>query len=79
MVVRYRAQTAANAISPLIYFEFVSQCIIKMLREDYKFGLAFENSLCTDYVSDKLYCTALENGVLPVVYGEADYRAYAPS
>jgi alpha-1,3-fucosyltransferase len=49
-----------------------------MLREDYKFGLAFENSLCTDYVSDKLY-TALENGVLPVVYGEADYRAYAPS
>ncbi|XP_045032281.1 4-galactosyl-N-acetylglucosaminide 3-alpha-L-fucosyltransferase 9 [Daphnia magna] len=53
------------------------QCM-KMLREDYKFVLAFENSLCTDYVSDKLY-TALENGVVPVVYGEADYRAYAPS
>ncbi|EFX71434.1 hypothetical protein DAPPUDRAFT_60056 [Daphnia pulex] len=42
------------------------------------FVLAFENSLCTDYVSEKLY-TALENGVVPVVYGEADYRAYAPS
>ena len=49
-----------------------------MLREEYKFTLAFENSLCTDYVTDKLY-TALESGVVPVVYGEADYRAYAPA
>lgn len=51
---------------------------MKMLREEYKFVLAFENSLCTDYVTDKLY-TALLYGVVPVVYGEADYRAYAPS
>lgn len=50
---------------------------MKMLRDDYKFVLAFENSLCTDYVTEKLY-TALQNGVVPVVYGEADYRAYAP-
>lgn len=49
-----------------------------MLREEYKFTLAFENSLCTDYVTDKLY-TALESGVVPVVYGEADYHAYAPA
>jgi hypothetical protein len=61
----------------LIVFLFSPQCM-KVLREDYKFVLAFENSLCTDYVSEKLY-TALENGVVPVVYGEADYRAYAPS
>jgi len=51
---------------------------MKMLRDDYKFVLAFENSLCTDYVTDKLY-TALQNGVVPVVYGEADYKAYAPA
>ncbi len=51
---------------------------MKLLREDYKFVLAFENSLCTDYVTDKLY-TALQSGVVPVVYGEADYRAYAPA
>lgn len=58
-------------------YHFSLQCM-KMLREDYKFVLAFENSLCTDYVTDKLY-SALQNGVVPVVYGEADYRAYAPS
>ena len=56
---------------------FIIQCM-KMLRDDYKFVLAFENSLCSDYVTDKLY-TALENGVVPVVYGEADYRVYAPA
>lgn len=32
-----------------------------------KFYLAFENSLCTDYVTEKLYKTADEN-IVPVVF-----------
>lgn len=60
-----------------LYCGSTDQCL-KMLRADYKFVLAFENSLCGDYVTDKLY-TALENGVVPVVYGGADYLAYAPA
>ena len=59
-----------------LYCGSTDQCM-KMLREDYKFVLAFENSLCTDYVTDKLY-SALENSVVPVVYGGANYHSYAP-
>ena len=51
---------------------------MKLLREDYKFVLAFENSLCNDYVTHELY-TTLQSGVVPFVYEEADYRAYAPA
>lgn len=39
----------------------------------YKFYLAFENSLCYDYVSEKYWENALENELIPVVMGSADY------
>ncbi|XP_020893893.1 alpha-(1,3)-fucosyltransferase 6 [Exaiptasia diaphana] len=39
----------------------------------YKFLLAFENSFCTDYITEK-YWFALEMGVVPVVMGGADYE-----
>lgn len=45
--------------------------------DEYKFYLAAENSLCPDYVTEKFY-RALMNGVVPVVYGGADYSQYAP-
>lgn len=44
---------------------------------DYKFYISAENSLCADYVTEKFY-RALEAGVVPIVYGGADYSAYAP-
>ena len=50
----------------------------EMLRRDYKFVLVLESSLCTDYVSERLY-SALQSGAVPVVYGQADYDAYAPA
>lgn len=44
---------------------------------DYKFYISAENSFCADYVTEKFY-RALEAGVIPIVYGGADYSAYAP-
>ena len=59
------------------------QCLPRMsptcnhLLDSYKFYLAAENSLCPDYVTEKFY-RALVNGIVPVVYGGADYAAFAP-
>ena len=45
-----------------------------MLSTDYKFYLAFENSLCRDYVTEKFF-NALVNDVVPIVYGGANYSS----
>ena len=43
----------------------------------FKFYLAFENSLCTDYVTEKLWRT-LGLPLVPVVMGGVDYSRIAP-
>lgn len=45
--------------------------------ESYKFYIAAENSIRPDYVTEKFY-RALGAGAVPIVYGGADYSAYAP-
>lgn len=49
----------------------------KMLERKYKFYLAFENSVCTDYVTEKLY-DILTHDVVPIVYGGGNYKELAP-
>ncbi|XP_017062887.2 LOW QUALITY PROTEIN: alpha-(1,3)-fucosyltransferase C [Drosophila eugracilis] len=48
-----------------------------MLDSDYLFYLAFENSLCDDYVTEKLF-GALQRIIIPVVFGGADYSRILP-
>ena len=48
-----------------------------MLERNYKFYLAFENSLCNDYVTEKFF-KILQRRVIPVVLGQANYSAIAP-
>ncbi|XP_053645983.2 alpha-(1,3)-fucosyltransferase C [Cherax quadricarinatus] len=48
-----------------------------MLASDYKFYFSFENSLCRDYVTEKLF-NILRLDVIPVVYGSANYSQHAP-
>jgi len=43
----------------------------------YKFYLAFENSMCDDYVTEKFF-DSLRSNMVPVVYGLADYASIAP-
>ena len=50
----------------------------QMLKDDYKFYLAFENSHCFDYVTEKLLRILSDKSVVPVVRGGADYSRLVP-
>ncbi|KAK3095876.1 hypothetical protein FSP39_020195 [Pinctada imbricata] len=51
-----------------------------MLSRDYKFYLAFENSNCRDYITEKFFRNGLMQDVLPVVMGAhpTEYKRAAP-
>ena len=50
---------------------------MEMVNETYYFYIAFENSFCTDYVTEK-YFKVLPLDVIPIVRGEADYSDFTP-
>ena len=54
-------------------------CFQRLLHENgsYKFYLSFENSLCEDYVTEKLW-TKLNLDVIPIVRGGVDYANLMP-
>ena len=49
----------------------------QMLGRHYRFYLSFENSLCPDYVTEKLY-RPMSYDTVPVVFGGSDYSYYLP-
>ncbi|XP_076437970.1 glycoprotein 3-alpha-L-fucosyltransferase A-like [Babylonia areolata] len=51
-----------------------------LLNQQYKFYLAFENSNCREYITEKFFITGLKHDVVPVVMGAApgDYLRVAP-
>lgn len=51
---------------------------LDMVGSNYKFYLSFENSVCKDYVTEKLF-NVLNLNVIPIVYGDADYDSIVPS
>lgn len=42
----------------------------EILNRDYKFYLAFENSNCKDYITEKFFVNALNRNILPIVMGK---------
>ncbi|XP_013072106.2 alpha-(1,3)-fucosyltransferase C-like isoform X1 [Biomphalaria glabrata] len=51
-----------------------------LLGKSYKFYLSFENSLCLDYVTEKVFQRlATRSHVIPVVRGGFNYTKYLPS
>jgi len=49
----------------------------KQLESTYKFYLAFENSLCHEYISEKFFST-LNHALVPIVFGSGPYETIAP-
>jgi alpha-1,3-fucosyltransferase len=50
-----------------------SPCIDCFSRiNQYKFYLAFENTICTDYLTEKTYRNALDKGIVPVILSGAN-------
>ncbi|XP_062606787.1 alpha-(1,3)-fucosyltransferase C-like [Saccostrea cucullata] len=56
-----------------------SECLINVSR-DYKFYLAFENTICPDYTTEKLYNLYLYDlEIIPVVNGPSNVADYLPN
>ncbi|XP_023221231.1 glycoprotein 3-alpha-L-fucosyltransferase A-like [Centruroides sculpturatus] len=53
-----------------------SECYRKLGR-NYRFYLSFENSICKDYVTEKLFY-AMKYGMIPIVFGGSDYKDILP-
>ncbi len=53
------------------------ECFTHKIPSEYKYYLSFENNVCRDYVTEKLYRT-LSTEVIPVVYGGTDYTRDSP-
>lgn len=56
---------------------FSSNQCRKKLSKEYRFLLAFENSMCKDYITEKLLDTVLFD-IVPVVYGYGPYDYLIP-
>ncbi|XP_059139024.1 3-galactosyl-N-acetylglucosaminide 4-alpha-L-fucosyltransferase FUT3-like [Physella acuta] len=54
------------------------QCF-PMLSKEYKFYLAFENSFCQDYITEKFFKLFSDVDVIPVVRGGFEYKKYLPT
>ena len=52
-------------------------CCAENIERDYMFYLSFENSLCDQYVTEKLW-SWLTKDIVPVVMGQANYAAITP-
>jgi len=52
----------------------------QLLDDDYKFYLAFENSNCKDYITEKFFVNGLGHNILPIAMGARleDYEKAAP-
>ncbi|CAF1390981.1 unnamed protein product [Didymodactylos carnosus] len=50
---------------------------LKMIEKNYKFYLSFENSICSHYVTEKLF-RILDYDLIPVVFGGANYSSIMP-
>lgn len=53
----------------------LSENCYALIESDYYFYLAFENSFCEDYVTEKIL-TAIQHYAVPVVYGGANYSRF---
>ncbi|ELT90307.1 hypothetical protein CAPTEDRAFT_124056 [Capitella teleta] len=53
-------------------------CMMDVINSDYKFYLSFENSFCSEYVTEKFNRIVRFGNVIPIVLGSADYGKIIP-
>lgn len=77
---KYISVDIYGACGPLKCPRHNSKKCFDMLDKDYKFYLAFENSNCRDYITEKFFVNGLQHDVIPIVMGAApeDYKRAAP-
>ena len=51
---------------------FTSDC--RRIMSKYRFYFAMENSYCDHYITEKYYENGLNSGLIPIVFGGADYK-----
>uniref|UniRef100_A0A1L8E1H9 Fucosyltransferase n=2 Tax=Nyssomyia neivai TaxID=330878 RepID=A0A1L8E1H9_9DIPT len=49
----------------------------ELIEQDYYFYFSFENALCSDYITEKVF-NIMRYDVVPVVYGGANYTQHLP-
>lgn len=49
----------------------------EMLNSTYKFYLSFENTLCSDYITEKVF-NVMKNFIVPVVFNGCDMKRFLP-
>lgn len=60
-----------------LHCEKNSTLCLDMLTANYMFYLSFENSLCRDYITEKLY-RPLTEYIIPIVFNSGNMSLYAP-
>ena len=61
-------------------YHVASKRVFQLLNNTYKFYLSFENSLCKEYATEKVFRILSQRiNIVPVVYGGANYEAMLPS
>ena len=55
----------------------IKNCDREVISREYKFYLAFENSICTDYITEKFF-NYLKHNIILVVLGGGKYDEYVP-
>jgi alpha-1,3-fucosyltransferase len=66
-----------NFTCPIAFLNYESDACNEILKKDYLFYLSFENSICPEYVTEKLF-RPLRAGAVPILMGGAHYSQYAP-
>jgi alpha-1,3-fucosyltransferase len=84
---RSRRNFIVRKLSEFIDVDFYGKCGDKKcdlkshdctnLNATHRFYLAFENDLCEDYVTEKLF-KVMDEVIIPVVYGGANYSRFLP-